>query len=113
MTKLTIIIHQITDNSDMIMNLLSDSQPDTVGSVYNSNKCIFSNMYSSCDRSILSDIDPDINYYNNTIISEYYNESTFNNRFTEKTNLSMFHLNIRSVPLHFTELLSYLDVLHI
>ena len=53
----------------MLFELLSDSQPDTDGSVYNSNTCTFNNVYSSCDRSILSDIDPDINYYNNTIIS--------------------------------------------
>lgn len=66
------------------------------------------------DRSILSMIDPDLNYLNiskNNITSEYYDESSFNTRFTDNNCLSLIHLNIRSLPLHFREFLAYLNTL--
>ena len=61
----------------------------------------------------MCDIDPDLNYYyhNNSIKSEYYTEKQFNNTFSDNNNLSILHLNIRSVPLHFSEFLCYLDTL--
>ena len=67
------------------------------------------------DRSLLSDIDPDFNYLHNTrsVNSEYYNEQQFNRKFGNNTNFSLMHLNIRSVPSHFEELLCYLDTLNI
>ena len=57
---------------------------------------------------------PDFNYlhYNN-INSEYYNEQKNNSEFGNNLNFSLMHLNIRSVPLHFTEFLCYLDTLDI
>ena len=71
--------------------------------------------YTEHDRSVLCDIDPDLNYYyhNNSIKSEYYTEKQFNNTFSDNNNLSILHLNIRSVPLHFSEFLCYLDTLDI
>ena len=45
--------------------------------------------------------------------SEYYNEMSFNNTFSDDQNLSLLHLNIRSVPLHFTECIFYLDTLNV
>ena len=70
--------------------------------------------YDNYDRSLLSDIDPNFNYlhYNN-LNSEYYNEQKFNSEFGNNLNFSLMHLNIRSVPLHFTEFLCYLDTLDI
>ena len=67
------------------------------------------------DRSVLCDIDPDLYYYyhNNSIKSEYYTEKQFNNTFSDNNNLSILHLNIRSVPLHFSEFLCFLDTLDI
>ena len=67
------------------------------------------------DRSFLSDIDPDFNYLHNnrTVDSDYYNEQEFNRTFSNNLNFSLMHLNIRSLPLHFTELLCYLDTLDI
>ena len=67
-------------------------------------------------KSVLGDIDPDNHFWNNmnhTMTSEYYNEMSFNNTFSDNQNLSLLHLNIRSVPLHFTECSSYLDTLHV
>ena len=58
------------------------------------------------DKSVLGDM-------NHTMTSEYYNEMSFNNTFLDNQNLSLLHLNIRSVPLHFTECLSYLDTLNV
>ena len=102
------------DKSDMLVKLSSDSKLNIYGSDNNSNTCtLFNNVYSNYDRSILSDVDPDINYFTNSVNSKYYNETTFNNTFCQKLNLSIFHLNIRSVPLHFSELVLYLDVLNI
>ena len=50
---------------------------------------------------------------NHAMTSEYYNEMPFNNTFSVNQNLSLLHLNIRSVPLHFTECLSYLGTLNV
>ena len=62
-----------------------------------------------------SDIDPDFNYLNSikeSINSNYYNETTFKNRYKSNSNFSLLHLNIRSVVSHFTEFLCYLDTLN-
>ena len=67
------------------------------------------------DHSILSDIDPDFNYLNSIKElrnSNYYNETTFKNRYKSNCNFSLLHLNIRSVVSHFTEFLCYLDTLN-
>ena len=59
-------------------------------------------IFSRHDKSVLGDIDPDTHFFNNlnhTMTSEYYNEISFN--------------NIRSVPLHFTNCVSYLDTLNV
>ena len=45
--------------------------------------------------------------------AEYYTEQSFNDNFSNNCNFSLMHLNIRSIPLHFTELLCYLDSLNI
>ena len=45
--------------------------------------------------------------------SEYYNEISFNNTFSDNQYISLIHLNIRSVPLHYTEFVSYLDTLNV
>jgi len=76
----------------------------------------FNNHYATYDRSNLNIIDPDINYLsdaNNNVTSNYYDENGFNAKFHNNNNLSLIHLNIRSVPLHFSEFLSYLDTLDI
>ena len=67
----------------------------------------------SVHKSILCDIDPDLNYLNNISKSEYYDETIFNQSFRKTSNFSLTHLNIRSVPLHFTQCMSYLDTLDI
>ena len=45
--------------------------------------------------------------------SKYYDETIFNQSFRKTSNFSLIHLNNRSVPLHFTEFMSYLDSLDI
>ena len=69
--------------------------------------------YTEHDGSILCDIKQDLNYYyhNNSIKSEYYTEKQFNNTISDNNKLSILHLNIRRVPLHFSEFLCYLDTL--
>ena len=71
--------------------------------------------YDNYDRSILCDIDPDLNYLDSAckVNAEYYTEQSFNDNFSNNCNFSLMHLNIRSIPLHFTELLCYLDSLNI
>ena len=66
--------------------------------------------YDNYDRSILCDIDPDLNYLDRAykVNAEYYTEQSFNDNFANNCNFSLMHLNIRSIPLHFTELLCYL-----
>ena len=67
------------------------------------------------DRSALGDIDPDRNFLNKftSCSNTYYDETEFNNKFRNSGNLSLLHLNIRSVRSHFTEFLCYLDTLDI
>ena len=71
--------------------------------------------YDNYDRSSLCDIDPDLNYLDSAckVNAEYYTEQSFNDNFANNCNFSLMHLNIRSIPLHFTELLCYLDILNI
>ena len=67
-----------------------------------------------------SEIDPDFqfytdNYYIKNTQCDYYIEDTFVNKFTQSgsfdRNLSIFHLNIKSLPKHCDELVMYLDSL--
>ena len=64
-------------------------------------------------RSALGDKDPDRNFLNEftSCSNTYYNETDFNNKFRNSGNLSLLHLNIRSVRSHFIEFLCYLDTL--
>ena len=64
------------------------------------------------DQSKLSDIDPDI-HHNNLADSQYYNENNFNNVFKQSNELSIIHLNIRSVPANFSQFRAHLDTLFI
>ena len=71
--------------------------------------------YDNYDRSVLCDIDPDLNCLNSMfkVDSDYYTEASFNEKFSNNQRFSLIHLNIRSIPSHFTEFLCYLDVLEI
>ena len=72
------------------------------------------NMYNvneKYDHSILSQIDPDMNYpqLNDSLSnSNYYDENSFNCSFSNNNNLSLFHMNIRSIPKHLGDLIAYL-----
>ena len=90
----------------IVSPLLQESALCNGDSVLNAN-------YTEHGRSVLCDIDPDLNYYyhNNSIKSEYYTEKLFNYTFSDNNNLSILHLNIRSVSLHFSEFMGYLDTL--
>ena len=68
--------------------------------------------FNEYDNSILSDIDPDI-HHNNCGNSKYYNEYSFNIEFKKSYELSIFHLNIRSIAANFSKLRAQLDILHI
>ena len=87
------------------IELTSDPIQSDDGSDYKSD--VYNYRYSTYDRSTFSNIDPDINYLQttNVVNSEYFNESMFNNVFNKTANMSIIHLNIRSIPLHFTEFL--------
>ena len=56
----------------------------------------------------MSDIDPDIHYDND---EQYYNENSFNKVFKDCNELLLIHLNIRSVPAHFSLLKAQFDCL--
>ena len=83
-------------------------------------ECLSNNTTYSClnrtDLSALSNVDPDTNYlssnmaYNNI---RYFDDQHFRDKFKSKKNLSMLHLNIRTIPEHFIELTSYIDSLDI
>ena len=72
--------------------------------------------FTTYDQSALNKIDPDINYLNaqNSINdTQYYTETSFIKKMGKTTNLSLFHLNIRSIPDHFLEFTSFLNVLNV
>ena len=77
--------------------------------IINNNDC-----FNNFDRSDLGDIDPDsnnlinINQLNDTI---YFTEQSFNIHFNKPSKFSIFLHNMRSLPVHFRELLCYLDTL--
>ena len=70
------------------------------------------------DNIPLSDVDPDMAYYNEThhmiyACSDYFDEFTFNKsvkkQFENKESFSLLHLNIRSIPKNLTNMLCYLE----
>ena len=72
------------------------------------------NVMEKYDHSILSPIDPDMNYpqLNDSFsTSNYYDENSFKYSFFNNNNLSLFHMNIRSIPKHFSDLKVYLTSL--
>ena len=62
------------------------------------------------DYSILGNIDPDTHFLssNNRVISNYYTENEFNQIPNLDTKISIFNVNIRSIPKHFDRLRHYL-----
>ena len=74
------------------------------------------NCFNSSDQSSLHKIDLDIHYLtvnNCPIDTPYYSEQLFRDTFGNNINLSMLHLNIRSVPDHILGFISFLDNLDI
>ena len=62
------------------------------------------NIMFTHDRSILNDIDPDINYVDSNcwLKSKDYTEKEFNDSFKPNEHFSIFHLNIRSIRYTYT-----------
>ena len=59
------------------------------------------------DQSALRNIDPDINYLSSNMTptdTGYFDDQHFRDQFKSNKNMSIFHLNIRSIPKHFNEL---------
>ena len=72
--------------------------------------------FNTSDQSTLNIIDPDFHYLTVNscpIDTPYFSEQLFRDKYGNNTNLSMLHLNIRSVPDHFLGLISFLDNLTI
>ena len=72
--------------------------------------------FNTPDQSTFSIIDPDFHYLTVNscpIDTPYFSEQVFRYKYGNNTNLSMLHLNIRSVPDHFLGLISFLDNLTI
>ena len=82
---------------------IENVSPDTV---------IHGNCFNDYDTSSLGNIDTDINYYKaiNTLNSTpYYDDQMFREKNGNNIKLSMFHLNLRSIPDHFRELTTLLS----
>ena len=62
------------------------------------------------DPSILSDVDPDIHYNSYTDL-QYYNENSFNKVFKQSDELSVIHLNIKSIPANLAQFGAQLETL--
>ena len=94
------------------MKSLLQSLPATAKTVAGSDVNMHINYIQSningYDQSKLSEIDPDI-HHNNLADSQYYNENNFNKVFKQSNEVSIIHLNIRSVPANFSQLRAQLD----
>ena len=80
------------------------------------NTIINNNCFNEHDPSSLGNIDPDIHYLgtnNMSNMTHYYNDQSFRNKYGNNRNLSMLHINIRSIPDHFLELTTLLNNLDI
>ena len=75
-------------------------------------------------ESPLDDIDPDLNYYNelhflNGVNCSYLNEDSLKKMYdsqtlkTRKSSLSLFHMNIRSIPRNINAMSDYIDCLNV
>ena len=97
--------------TSQLQSLLAITKTDNDSEFHNHANYMHAN-FNEYDNSILSDIDPDI-HHNNCGNSKYYNEYSFNNEFKKSYELSIFHLNIRSIAANFSKLRAQLDTLHI
>ena len=84
-----------------------------------SNKNISDNINTDCfnhyGQANLCEIDPGINYTgeeNAMKCNQYYDQNNFNMNYTNNNKLSLFQLNIRSLPDHFREMVTYLECLN-
>ena len=71
--------------------------------------------FDHIDHSTLGNIDPDTNFLSNinTSICKYYTELEFNQQFPQQDyKLSMFNLNVRSLPKNIDKVKHFLEGLH-
>ena len=71
--------------------------------------------FDHIDHSTLGNIDPDTNFLSsiNTSICKYYTELEFNQQFPQQYyKLSMFNLNVRSLPKNIDKVKHFLEGLH-
>ena len=67
--------------------------------------------FDHVDHSTLGNIDPDTNFLSNinTSICKYYTELEFNQQFPQDYKLSMFNLNVRSIPKNIDKVKHFLE----
>ena len=66
------------------------------------------NINERYDRSILNDIDPDVNFLYDGLKSLYYSPNTFKDKYKNNSNLSILTSNVRSIPKNFQDLNMFL-----
>ena len=71
------------------------------------------------DMAYFSDIDPDLNYFNTlglrtaAVNCSYFTETSFNDSINGRDDeFSLFHLNIRSLPKHYSDFTDYISCLN-
>ena len=116
-----ILVYNHYDDNDSFHNAVIGGMLDCSFHHHEMNNKVFTPVEIN-DRSDtpFSEIDPDFqfctdNYYITNSQCDYYKEDAFVNKFTQSgsfdRNLSIFHLNIKSLPKHCDELEMYLDSL--
>ena len=81
----------------------------------NTNTHFYEQLLNEMGESTLDAIDPDTNFVNELNITDckYYNEESFQDMIVDKYDpahcLSLMHLNVRSIPRHFDDVMNYLD----
>ena len=113
--------NSIDDDDDLFQRCLLDMNLDNINlSIVRSRNLILNpfDLNEDSDDIPLTDLDPDLQFYNNMqhILynnSDYFDECSFNKsvvkKFNNKNTFSLFHLNIRSLPANLSNMLCYLD----
>ena len=113
------VFNQIEDNDIFHRCLLELNLDNTVPAVVHYQDLIFQPFELNEDKDDipLSDLDPDLAFYNtyHHILynnCDYFDENSFNkavvNNFNQRNTFSFFHLNIRSMPANLTNMLCYM-----
>ena len=117
----SVFVYNHYDDNDSFHNAVIEGMLDCSFQYHEMNNKLFMPFEINEDSDTpFTEIDPDFHFYTNSCSikhtkCDYFIEDTFVDKFTKSgsfdRNLSVFHLNVKSLPKHYDELEMYLDSL--